>query len=307
MSTISVGITAAGGPGLGDGAALAETLGFDSLWAGEHIANWGAGTMSAIPTAAVMAARTTRIKVGTSVLLFPLRHPTIVAKEFATLDVISQGRVILGIGVGGENPKEFEACGIPVKERGARTNEGLEIVRKLWTQEEVTYNGRYFKMEGIRMAPKPVQQPSLPIYVAGRRDAAMRRAARHGDGWFPYLYDPERYRQSVATITEVAEQAGKKMDDFGWAIYQFIALEKSYEDGLRVAARSLQAMYRQDFQTLAPRYAVLGTAAQCVERLHDYYEAGARHLVLVPLGGGDSRQAVMEHIAGEVLPALRKF
>lgn len=307
MSQIKVGVTVSGGQRLGDMAVLAEELGFDSIWTGEHITNWGAGTLSSVPVVATMAARTRRISVGTSIMLFPLRHPTIVAKEITTLDILSEGRVVLGIGVGGENPKEFEACGVDVRQRGARTNEGLELVLKLWTEEEVTYNGRFFKMSGVRMAPKPLQQPHPPIYVAGRREAAMVRATRYGDGWFPYLYDPERYRRSVAKIHEVAEQKDKDLSSFGWALYQHIAVEDSYEKALKVAAQSLQASYGQDFETLASRYAVIGTVEQCVERIHEYYEAGARHFVFAPRGTGGSPQQRMEVIAAEIMPQLRKF
>ncbi len=307
MHHVKVGITLGGGVGPGDGAVQAETLGFDSVWVGEHITNWGAGTMSAIPMLATMAAATSKITVGTSILLFPLRHPTMVAKEIATIDILSGGRVVMGIGVGGENPKEFEACGINVKERGARTNEGLDLVIKLWTQDTVSHHGRFFSMEGISMAPRPVQQPHPPIYVAGRRDAAMRRAARYGDGWFPYLYDPERYQQSMATIQEAAQARKRDLSHFDWAIYQFIAVENTYEAAHKVAAQALKAMYRQDFETIAPRYAVLGTPNQCLERLRQFYEAGARHIVLVPLGDAKGRQARLETLAEKVVPEVRKF
>lgn len=307
MDQIHVGISGEEEwPRLAAWAVLVEEMGFDSIWAGEHFTNWRPA-LSAIPVVATFSAVTSRIKVGTSIILFPLRHPTVVAKEVSTLDILSKGRVILGIGVGGENPKEFEACGVDVKERGARTNEGLKLVRNLWTKDEVTHKGRFFNMEGISMLPKSVQKPHPPIYVAGRRDAAMRRAARYGDGWFPYLYDPERYRTSVTKIKEVAEESGKGLSTFEWALYQYVAIEESYEEALTVAARSLGTAYKQDFTTIAAKYVVLGTPSQCLERLHQFYEAGARHFVLAPLGSAEGRAKRMEIIATELMPQIRRF
>ncbi|MFQ5933212.1 MAG: LLM class flavin-dependent oxidoreductase [Dehalococcoidia bacterium] len=307
MDEVQVGISAVeDGAGVGDLAALVEKLGFDSIWAGEHITNFGP-VLSSVPVVATFAARTSTIKVGTSVMLFPLRHPTVIAKEVSSLDILSGGRVIFGIGVGGENPKEFEACGVNVKERGSRTNEGLELIRKLWTGDKITHKGHFFDMEGVVMEPRPVQRPGPPIYVAGRRDAAMRRAAIHGDGWLPYFYDPDRYRGSVARIRGVAEETGKDLSSFHWALFQFIAVENSYEEALEVAIQSLEQSYIGDFTTIAPKYVALGTPSQCIERLYQYHEAGARHFILTPIGSRGKQRAKIELLAEELLPQIRKF
>lgn len=149
-------------------AAYAETLGFDALWIGEHIA-FHIPTFDAITAMAAVAARTTRIGIGIAALLLPLRPAAAVAKAISTLDVISGGRVRLGVGVGGEFPKEFEAVGVPLQARGARTDEAIAILRALWAPGAATYRGRFVQFEDVLMEPKPVQAGGPPILVGGPR------------------------------------------------------------------------------------------------------------------------------------------
>ena len=150
-----------------------------------------------------LSAVTERVQIGTSILLLPLYPPAIVAKQIADMDRATNGRIILGIGVGGEYPQEFRACGVPVKERGRRTDEIIPLLRRLWTAEDVTHDGPYYPMEDVKIHPAPAQHGGPPIVVAGRQEAAMRRAARLGDGWFPYLYSARRYAASVATVRQI--------------------------------------------------------------------------------------------------------
>ena len=157
-------------------------------------------THTALPLLAVAAGATERIRVASTIVLAPFYHPTVLAKLATTLDIASGGRLTLGIGVGGEYPVEFEAAGLNVRQRGRRTNECLEALRRLWTEENVSYQGRNFRLDDVTLLPRPTQQPHPPVWVSGRRDAAMSRAARYGDGWMPYFYDPARYRDSVEKI-----------------------------------------------------------------------------------------------------------
>ncbi|MYI83413.1 MAG: LLM class flavin-dependent oxidoreductase, partial [Chloroflexi bacterium] len=151
----------------GEFARRLEELGFDGFWAGETPTNRDP-SYDSFTTLCFAAAATSRITVGSDVLLLPLHHPGWVAKQFGTLDVLSNGRAILGVGVGGEFPKQFEGFGIPLNERGRRTDEGIEIIRSLWTEAESGYDSPRFRFEGITMEPKPVQQPHPPIWVGGR-------------------------------------------------------------------------------------------------------------------------------------------
>src|SRR5438128_832735 len=151
-----------------------ERLGFDSLWTGEHIV-YHRPILDAVPVVAALAALTTTIRIGPAAILVPLRHPTLLAKELASIDVISGGRLIVTAAAGGDYPKEFEACEIPISERGRRTTEALEMMRRYWSGERFSYQGRHFHAEDVWLDPPPAAAP--PIWVAGRSGAALERAA----------------------------------------------------------------------------------------------------------------------------------
>src|SRR5438128_3203183 len=167
---------------------------------------------------------TSRLRLGTAVFLLALRAPAIAAKVTATLDALSGGRLIFGVGVGGENPKEFEVCGVPHGERGARVSEAIDVVRTLWRDTPATFKGRFTEFEGVSIDPKPVQKPGPPIWVGGRSDAALARAGRQGDGWISYVVQPERYKQSVTKIEAAAEAAGRSLAGFEKAHLTFITV-----------------------------------------------------------------------------------
>src|SRR5215510_6985189 len=172
---------------------------------------------------------TTRIRLGSAVYLLALRTPAIAAKMTATLDVLSGGRLIFGVGVGGENPKEFEVCGVPHKERGARVTEAIDVVRALWRDTPASFQGRFTRFDGVSIDPKPVQRPAPPIWIGGRSDAALIRAARQGDGWFSYVVHAERYAQSVARIREEAGRAGRNLGGFVNAHLAFVTIGDDYD------------------------------------------------------------------------------
>src|SRR3984893_2817192 len=173
----------------------------------------GAITNSLISLSAAAGA-TTKIKLMSSIVLLPLCNPMVLAKMTSVLDVVSNGRYHLGVGIGGEFPKEFEACGVPVNQRGSRSNEALEVITKLWTEKDVTFEGRYTKFAGVTLAPHPIQKPHPPIWVAGRREPAMRRAAKYATGWLPYMYTPEMLAESVGKIKQFGAEAGRDMSTF---------------------------------------------------------------------------------------------
>jgi probable F420-dependent oxidoreductase len=281
-----------------------EELGFDSLWVSEHMLFF-VPTFDAITVLAAFAARTQRILLGSAVLLLPLRHPTVVAKEVASLDIISNGRIILGVGVGGEYPREFVACGVPVKERGRRTDEAIEVMRRLWSESGVNHEGRFFRLEDANMLPRPVQKPGPPIWVAGRSEAAIKRAARLGDGYMPYLFSPERYRDSLEKVSAFAQQHGRDPASIEAGMYQFICLADTYEEARQRANQDLSLRYNQPFDRIVDRYCVLGTPDQCAERLGHYVEAGVRHFILVPIGPPAELPVHLEVYAREVVPSLR--
>ena len=160
----------------------AEGIGYDDVWLTEHHFAPDGHAPSPLPQAAAIAVKTKTIRIGTSVLLLPLYNPVRVAEDGATIDILSNGRFELGVGIG-YRPEEFAGLGIPRQQRGGRANEGLEIIRRLWEGETVTYHGKYFEIENARLSPEPVQQPRPPIWVGGFSEPAVKRAARYGDGY----------------------------------------------------------------------------------------------------------------------------
>ncbi len=198
-----------------------EELGYDSAWTSEHIFFYFP-TFDALTSLAAMAALTSRIRLGTAVLLLPLRPAALAAKEIASVDIISGGRLILGAGIGGEYPKEFEAVGVPVRERGTRADEALRVLKLLYSEDNVRFEGRFTKLDGVSLMPKPAQPGGPPVWIAGRSEAAMRRAGRLADGYFPYLFSPERFRDGLAKAREYAEKAGRDPRSITGAIYQFL-------------------------------------------------------------------------------------
>ena len=180
------GVTCGGDIWSADDIRAVEEFGYDSFWTGEHIV-YHRPIFEAVTTLTRAAALTSRIKVGPATLLLPLRHPTMVAKQFSCLDVQSDGRVLLTVGVGGDYPREFAGCEVPMNERGQRATEAIEIMKKYWTGERFDYDGKIFHLEDVDMLPTPVQPGGIPIWVSGRQEGPMKRAARIGDGWHPYM------------------------------------------------------------------------------------------------------------------------
>lgn len=281
-----------------------EELGFDSVWTSEHILFYGP-TLDATVTLGAFAAATKRIKLGTAIMLLPLRNPTVVAKAISTADIISGGRVQLGIGVGGEFPKEFEATGVPVTERGARTNEAIKVLKALWSGERVSFHGKWTNFDDALMHPKPVQPGGPPVIVSGRSAAAMRRAARLGDGYMPYLFTPERYAAAKQSIEEEAERQGRDLSGFHWTLYQFTSLSDDYDDAHARAVARLSRQYNQDFSAIADRYCALGPPERALERMRAFAQAGVQHFILTPITPPDATRDHLEWYARDLLPALR--
>lgn len=282
-----------------------EDLGYDSAWTSEHIFFYFP-TFDALTSLAAMAARTSRIRLGTAVLLLPLRPAALAAKEVASVDIISGGRVTLGVGVGGEYPKEFEAVGVPVKQRGARTDEAITVMKRLYTEDNVTFDGRFTRLRGVTLQPKPAQPGGPPVWIAGRSEAAISRAGRLGDGYLPYLFSPDRLRTSLAQVRAEAEKVDRDPDRLACGIYQFICLADTYEEARKIADADLSRRYNQPFEKLVDRYVVMGNVDDCVRRLNDFADAGARHFILVPLL--DSFADFMPQVeayARDVLPRFR--
>ena len=280
----------------------AERLGYQFVSTGEHVFFYGPANNGLIALAAAAGA-TSSIKLMSAITLVPLYPPPLLAKMVATLDIVSDGRFHLGVGVGGEFAKEFEACGVPVRERGARTNESLAIMKRLWTEDDLSVEGRFTRLSGVTLAPKPKQQPHPPIWISGRSEAAMRRCARYGNGWLPYMYTPERLADSLKAIAGFADEAGRE-DAVIPGLHIFFAVHEDRNTAVEMAVQRLSIQYNQDFSRLAGRYALAGNPDDCIARLREYIDAGARTIMLNSACRSDYIADNERLLAEAVLPAF---
>lgn len=280
----------------------AERLGYRFVSTGEHVFFHGPVNNGLIALAAAAGA-TSSIKLMSAITLVPLYPPPLLAKMVATLDIASHGRFHLGVGIGGEFAKEFEACGVPVRERGARTDESLAIMKRLWTEDNVSVEGRFTQLSGVTLTPKPAQRPYPPIWISGRSEAAMRRCARHGDGWLPYMYTPERLADSLDTIAGFADAAGRE-DAIVPGIHIFFAVHEDRDTAIEMATQRLSRQYNQDFTRLVGRYALAGNPDDCIARLREYIDAGACTVMLNSACPSDYIADNERLLAEAVLPAF---
>ena len=284
-------------------AQAAEKLGYQFVSTGEHIFFHGPTNNGLIALAAAAGA-TQSIKLMSAITLVPLYPPALLAKQIATLDSVSNGRFNLGVGVGGEFPQEFEASGVPVQERGARTNEALDIIQRLMTETGVSYRGRFTTMNDVTLYPRPIQQPYPPIWISGRTDAAMKRCAKFGDGWLPYMYTPERLAESLLKIQTFAT-AIDRQTPVKPGLFIFFAVHSDRQTAIKMATDRLSLQYNQDFSQLVGKYALAGTPDDCVQRLREYADAGAQTIILnsaCPSSYIAENEALL---AREVIPAFR--
>jgi probable F420-dependent oxidoreductase len=283
---------------------LVDRSGYDSLWVGDHIA-FAVSILDPLLQLAQAAVVSRRLVLGTNVYLLPLRHPGPVAKQVATLDHLCEGRLIFGVGVGGEFPKEFAVSGVPLNERGGRLSAAIPLLRELWSGEPVSYSGKYFgEFNEVAMQPPSRQPGGPPIWCGGRSDAALARTGRLADGWVSYVVTPEQYRAALEKIDVAADAAGRTVDRFGTGHLLFARLDASYEAALDAAALSLSQRYAMDFRRATERYAALGQPEQVASRIRDFHAAGARHIIIDLVGPYEERPRQIEEFARNVLPLL---
>ncbi len=291
--------------------AAVERLPIESIWQGGHLLP-PTHTGEAITRLALLSAWTERVRVGSAILVLALYPPLIVAKQLADLDSRSGGRLAIGVGVGGEFPHEFEAVGVPVGERGPRTDEAMVLLRALWSGEAVTHQGRFFHVEDVML--RAVKDPGAgvplmqlggpPLLVSGRKPPAMRRAARLGDGWMPYLVSPGAYARSVAAIRAEAQALGRDLEGFEWLLYAYCSVRRDGDRARDDVATFLGAAYGTKPREMLERIVPAGTPEEVALRLQEYVDAGARHIIISPAAAEDTLE-VVTLAAEEVLPRLR--
>jgi probable F420-dependent oxidoreductase len=295
-------------------AARADQLGYASLWSFQRliIPEDKRTTMEPVyhsvldpmATLAYAAAVTTRIRLGVAVINAPFVSPAYLAKQAASLDVLSAGRHDLGLGIGWL-PEEFELSGAQMARRGARTAEYIQVLHALWADGVSEFSGEFYQVPRGDVAPKPVQPGGPPIWCGGRSDAALRRTGRLAEGWISYVVTPDMYAQSLAKIDAAASEAGRHFArGFGTGHLLFARIDDTYEKALDAATVSLSRRYAMDFRKAAQRYAALGPPAEIVANIRRFHAAGVRHVILDLVGPYEERDRQIERFATEALPLL---
>ena len=300
----------------------AEDLGFDVAVSIDHLLltppAYACTWLEPMTLLAALAGVTRTIKLGTMVLVLPLRNPVYFAKEWATLDLLAGGRTILGIGVGWHEA-EFALMGVPHRERGRRTEECLEIVQALWARDDVSYEGRYYRLRHLTIDPKPLQTPHPPIWIGGGTqpservyhqtvaniDPVLRRIARYADVWVPHSSaTPEMVRGDWEKVQRFARELGRDPHGIGRVYSNFVWVLRRGERPESAAPyfKTYSGMDLDYWKT----YYLLGEAEEVAERIRarvDALDAGVDHIVLNPLTWDPGQ---LELLAGEVLPAVRR-
>lgn len=274
----------------------AEELGLDHVWVGDHF-KWRVGMLSPMTALAAVAAATTRVRLGTGVYLLNLRHPAITAKDIASVDVLSGGRLVMGIGIGGDDPDEYRALGIEPERRARRFEETAAGVRALLAGGSKGVDGEVVSLPAFDMEPRPVQSP-VPMWLGGRAQAVVDRAARTAEGWFPVWVSASRV---TAARESVAESRGG-IEGFAIALNVFTTIADSREQAAEQQQSHLRNAYGLPFETFE-RYGAYGTADDVIERLRPYLDAGVTDVVFNIAGPAPRDQ--LARLTAEVVPALR--
>lgn len=278
----------------------ADELGIDSLWMPDHVIS-ESPELDPTVLMSVIAARTRDIKMGPSVLTLPARNPVEVANTYANLDYLTggRGRVIMAVGLGSD-PRFAGAVGIPPAERPGRLREAVEVMRKLWTEADVHYDGEYYRLDGVTVNPKPARG-ALDIWIGGNSDAALKRVARYGDGWFPSSIPPRVFAEKLDRLMGYCEEVGREVERDEAGIILRTHVDSDRDRALEVRDRYLERRGLDPSDSFGESSA-FGTPEECVETIRRYVDAGCTKFVLLPVGPVSERVDQLERYGREVIP-----
>ena len=283
----------------------AEELGFGSVWCGDSVL--ARPRLEALSSLATIAGRTKKVKLGTAVFLPALRHPVILANEVANLDIVSEGRVILGVGIASKNPtveKEFDACGVSFKYRVSIFEECVTIMRRLWTESELDFQGRHFQLNGVRLGLKPVQKTGIPIWMAASAEKPQRRMLNMGDGWFPNATSPEAYTEGWQQIENLANESGNDAGRLHKALYTTVNINEDKSKANREMRDFIEGYYNTPFETMARSQSVFtGNPEEVIGWLQSFVNVGVETIVI--RFGSPDQSAQLELCGKQVLPYVK--
>jgi probable F420-dependent oxidoreductase len=266
-------------------ATKAEELGYSSVWVWDHIL---LGSKSVFPVhdsltiLTAVAASTKHVRLGTGILVLSTRNPVVLAKQVATLDNLSEGRVTLGVAAGWYE-REFQACGYPFDSRGRTLQTNLQVMKRLWTENNLNGTIDQYTFKNVTMEPKPTQKPHPPLWMGGYIDTVLRRVGRIADGWISYFYTPESFANSWRKVLDSAQTAGKTTSTFGNCDMVPVRIGDSQPNAKRVVTEyTAKHCDLPAWSEATPNSAITGTSKDCTEMIERFAEAGVQELVLIP-------------------------
>lgn len=262
---------------LRDFATDAERLGFHSIWAGDHVF-YHVDVLQPLDLLTWVSAHTSRVRLGTAVMLGAYLNPVLLARSAATIDCLSGGRLTLGVSIGGAEA-EYKSIGVPMNERVGRLVESVAIMRKLWQEDDVSFEGRYNQIEHATLNPKPVQKPGVPVYFGANTEAMRRRIARVADGWVgSAATSPEAFVAGVEEVNGFATARGRDPSSLGFAKLHSISVHPDRAKALENAERHWKTYYGPRFNVESN--VILGAPEQCIERLRVFTQANTAEVTL---------------------------
>lgn len=257
---------------------MADESPLEHLWVSDHLI-WWHPMYDSLTLLGALAATTSRIRLGPGVLQIAMRQPIVVAKQLATIQRLSGGRLTVGVGVGGEFPPEWEAAGVSRATRGRRTDEILEALDMLWAGERVTYEGRHVHLADARLQPSATRPP---IWIGGRKTSAMNRAARFGDGFMGLFVTPEMYATTRTDLERACDERGRDHSEITKSLYVWTCIADTDEEATRIASSLLSSFYNVPFERLA-KYAIVGSESTCAARFEEFRLAGVQDFAVAPI------------------------
>jgi len=280
---------------LGEFGRQVEDAGFYRVGVSDHLVASHVRTFDPVVCLAALAGSTTRVRVAVQVMVLPLRHPIQVAHAFTSLDMLSHGRIELGVGVGGDWPSEFDSMGVDLHQRGERTDEALAVITALWETQEVNFEGRHFKIRDLKSISRPVQLPHPPIIIGGRSEKALLRAARTGDRWDGLFLDSMKFASLKVRLDQLADEAERYVQA-GMVIWACVGEPASARSKL---SEAMEKFYRLPFERFA-RYAIWGEPETVKARLMEYVDAGASDISLIPVGNLSQQIEALSFLVAEI-------
>ncbi len=279
----------------------AESWDIDSFWLSDHLLS-PSPELDVIATLSLLASRTSRMKLGPSVLLLNLRHPLLTAKAFASLDYLSGGRMVMAVGTG-SNLADYAACGIPLEGRGRRLDEGIQVLRTVWREKNASFHGSFFNFDNVTIEPRPAPRTNndsgtIDIWVGGRSEAALKRTARLADGFFASFMTPEEYGNAIGKIRGYARECGRANARIESGLILFSRIAASREKALEELAPMNRALGPAAEQLL--QRSVYGSPEDIFRRIAEYAEHGLDKFVLWPIATPDQWSAQVELVGREV-------